>query len=172
MILVSASQCVQFQQQYFWFNNCFGCCLSYCSVTQSCLTLCSPMGCSTPGFPVLQHLPEFAQTHFHWVGDAIQPSHPLLPPSPGPPGKSHNVQHGIVSQMRPLGTDSVISYRPQVVELVQGKPRVQVQQPGPNSILFTLALFHCWLNLRILKIENNCSVPAQCFLWSGHSLSP
>ena len=42
MILVSASQCVQFQQQYFWFNNCFGCCLSYCSVTQSCLTLAAP----------------------------------------------------------------------------------------------------------------------------------
>ena len=40
------------------------------------------MGCSTPGFPVLHHLPEFALTHVHWVDDAIQPSHPLLPPSP------------------------------------------------------------------------------------------
>ena len=55
-----------------------------CSVTQSCLTLCDPMDCSTPGFPVLQHLPEFAQTHIHWVGDAIQPSHPLLLPSISP----------------------------------------------------------------------------------------
>ena len=35
------------------------------------------MDCSTPGFPVLHHLPEFAQTHVHWVGDAIQPSHPM-----------------------------------------------------------------------------------------------
>ena len=52
------------------------------SVTQSCLTLCDPMDCSTPGFPVLYHLPEFAQTHVYWVSDAIQPSHPLLPPSP------------------------------------------------------------------------------------------
>ena len=41
--------------------------------------LCNPMDCSTPGFPVLPCLPEFAQTHVHWVGDAIQPSHPLLP---------------------------------------------------------------------------------------------
>ena len=49
-----------------------------CSVTQSCLTLCDPMDCSTPSFPVLHHLPEFAQTHIHWVGDAIQPSHSLL----------------------------------------------------------------------------------------------
>ena len=40
------------------------------------------MDCSTPGFPVLHHLPEPAQTHVHWVGDAIQPSHPLLPSSP------------------------------------------------------------------------------------------
>ena len=53
-----------------------------CSVAQSCPTLCDPMDCSTPGFPVLHHLPEFAQTHLHWVGDAIQPSHPLSSPSP------------------------------------------------------------------------------------------
>ena len=48
-----------------------------CSVTQSCPTLCNSMDCSTSGFPVLHCLPEFAQTHVHWVGDAIQPSHPL-----------------------------------------------------------------------------------------------
>ena len=45
-----------------------GCC---CSVVQSCLTLCKPMDCSTPGFPVLHCLLELAQTHVHWVGDAI-----------------------------------------------------------------------------------------------------
>ena len=53
-----------------------------CSVSQSHLTLCSPMDCSKSGFPVLHHLPELAQTHVHWVSDAIQLSHPLLPPSP------------------------------------------------------------------------------------------
>ena len=53
-----------------------------CSVTKSCSTLCDPMDCSTPGSSVLHHLPEFAQIHIHWVGDAIKPSHPLLPPSP------------------------------------------------------------------------------------------
>ena len=55
------------------------------SVTQSCPTLCDPMDCNMPGFPVLHHLPKLAQTHVHWVGDAIQPlilCHPLLlPPS-------------------------------------------------------------------------------------------
>ena len=53
-----------------------------CSVAKSCLTLCDPMDCSIPGFPVLHYLPECAQTQVHWVGDAIQPSHPLLPPFP------------------------------------------------------------------------------------------
>ena len=48
-----------------------------CSVTQLCLTLCN-----TPGFPVLHHLLEFAQTRVHWISDAIQSSHPLLSPSP------------------------------------------------------------------------------------------
>ena len=52
-----------------------------CSVAKSCLTLCDPMDYSKPGFPVL-HLPELAQTHVHWVDDAIQPSHPLSSPSP------------------------------------------------------------------------------------------
>ena len=51
-------------------------------VTQSCLTLCDPMGCSMRGFTVLHHLLELAQTHVHWVGDAIQPSYPLSSPSP------------------------------------------------------------------------------------------
>ena len=49
------------------------------SVAQSCPTLCDPMDCSTPGFPVHHQLPELTQTHVHQVGDAIQPSHPLYP---------------------------------------------------------------------------------------------
>ena len=53
-----------------------------CSVAQSCLTLCDPMNCSTPDFPVLHHIPKLVQTHVHWVSDAIQPSHPLSSSSP------------------------------------------------------------------------------------------
>ena len=52
------------------------------SVAQSCLTVCDPMDCSTPGFPVHHQLPELAQTHVHRVDDIIQPPHPLLSPSP------------------------------------------------------------------------------------------
>ena len=54
----------------------------FSSVAQSCPTLCDPMYCSTPGLPVHHQLLELAQTHVHWVGVAIQPSHPLLSPSP------------------------------------------------------------------------------------------
>ena len=59
-------------------------CRKFSSVqlTQSCPTLCDPMNCSTPGFPVHHQLPEFIQTHVHRVGDAIHPSHPLSFPSP------------------------------------------------------------------------------------------
>ena len=52
------------------------------SVTQLCPTLCNSMNRSMPGLPVYHQLPEFTQTHVHWVGDAIHPSHPLSSPSP------------------------------------------------------------------------------------------
>ena len=55
---------------------------SHCSsVNKLCPTFCDPMDCSMPGSLFLHYLPEFAQIHVHWVGDAIQPSHPLLPSS-------------------------------------------------------------------------------------------
>ena len=59
-------------------------------VAQSCLTLCDPMNCSTPGLPVHHQLLEFTQTHVHQVNDAIQPSHPLSSPSPPAPNPSQH----------------------------------------------------------------------------------
>ena len=53
----------------------------FSSVALSCLTLCDPLDCSTPDFSVHHQLPELTKTHVHWVGDAIQPSHPLSSPS-------------------------------------------------------------------------------------------
>ena len=67
---VRVSQSVQFSSAHF------------SSVAQLCPTLCDPMDCSMPGFPVHHQLPEFTQTHVHWISDAIQPSHPLSIPSP------------------------------------------------------------------------------------------
>ena len=60
------------------------------SVAQSCPTLCDPMNRSTPGLPVHHQLPEFTQTHVHWVSNAIQPSHPLSSPSPTAPNPSQH----------------------------------------------------------------------------------
>ena len=62
----------------------------FSSVAQSCLTLCDPMNCTMPGFPVYHQLPESTQTHVHCVGDAIQPSHPLSSPFPPSPNLSQH----------------------------------------------------------------------------------
>ena len=62
----------------------------FSSVAQSCPTLCYPMNRSTPGLPVHHQLPEFTQTHVYRVSDTIQPSHPLLSPSPSAPNPSQH----------------------------------------------------------------------------------
>ena len=73
----------------------------FSSVTQSCLTLCDPMNHSTPGLPVHHQLPESTQTHVHWVGDAIQPSHVVpfssnhLMSSPSPPALNLSQHQGL-----------------------------------------------------------------------------
>ena len=64
--------------------------ICYCSVAQLCPTLCHAMDCSTPCLPVPQRLPEFAQVHVHCISDAIQPSLPLMPPSPSAPNLSQH----------------------------------------------------------------------------------
>ena len=95
-----------------------GCCCC-CSVAQLCLTLCHPMDCSTPGVPVHHHLPEFAQTYVHWVSDAIQPSHPLL--SPSPPDLNLSQHQGLfqwVSSSHQV--TKVLALQPQHQSLQQG----------------------------------------------------
>ena len=70
---------------YFPFSS-----VQFSSVAQSCPTLCDPMNRSPPGLPVHHQLPEFTETHVHWVSDAIQPSHPLSSPSPPAPNPSQH----------------------------------------------------------------------------------
>ena len=78
-----------------------------CSVAQLCPTLCDPMDCSTPGFPVHHQLMELAQTHVQWVGDAIQPSHPLSTPPPIFNHSQHQCLFQWVSQFFPSGGQSI-----------------------------------------------------------------
>ena len=73
--------------------------LQFSSVAQLCPTLCDPMKCSTLGFPVHHQLSELAQTHVHWVRDAIQPSHPL---SPSPPAFSLSQHQGLLQWLSSL----------------------------------------------------------------------
>ena len=63
--------------------------------------------CSTPGFPVLHYLPAFAQTHVYWVSDAIQPSHPLSPPSPPALNLSQHQGSFPMSWLFPSGSQSI-----------------------------------------------------------------
>ena len=76
--------------------------IQFSSVAQSCPTLCNPMNPSTPGLPVHHQLPEFTQTHVHWVGDTIQASHSLSSPSP----PAHNT-----SQHQSLLNESTLRMR-------------------------------------------------------------
>ena len=72
----------------------------FSSVPQSCPTLCKPMNCSMPGLPVHHQLPDFTLTYVHWVGDAIQPSHPL--PSPSPPAPNLSKHQGLFQWVNSL----------------------------------------------------------------------
>ena len=78
----------------------------FSTVGQLCLTLCDPVNCSTPGLPVHHQLPEFTQTHVNRTGDAIQPSHPLL--SPSPPALNPSQYQGFqMSQLFASGGQSI-----------------------------------------------------------------
>ena len=79
--------------------------IKFSSVAQSCPTVCDPINRSTPGLPLHHQLPEFTQTHVHWIGDAIQPSHPLS--SPSPPALNLSQHHFQMSQLSASGGQSV-----------------------------------------------------------------
>ena len=103
----------------------------FSSVTQSCLTLWDPIDCSTPGLPVHHQLPEFTQTHVHWVCDAIQPSHPLLSPSPAFNLSQHQ------------GLFKWVSSSQQVAKVLELQLKQQSLQEHSGLISFTMN----WLDL-------------------------
>ena len=141
------------------------------SVAQSCLTLCDPMNCSTPSFPVHHQLPELAQTHVHLVSDAIQPSHPLSSPSPGfSLSQDQSLFQGVSSSHRwpkfwsfslrisPSSEYSgLISFRIDWFDLLSGQGTLK-SSPTPQfksinasvlSFLYSPALtsiYNCWKN--------------------------
>ena len=139
-----------------------------CSVIKSCLTLCDPMDCSPPGFPVLYYLLEYA--HVHWVGDAIQPPHLLLPPLLLLPSvfprirvfayesalcirwpKYWSFSFGSVLPMNiqgwfPLGLTSLISLKSKEVSRVFSNTTVQKHQFFSSQFsLWSNSHIHTWL---------------------------
>ena len=102
--------------------------VQFSSVAQSCPTLCDPMNPSTPGLPVHHQLPEFTQTHAHWVGDAIQPSHPLSSPPPPVPNPSQH--QGLFQQLNSLHeVAKVLEFQLQH-QSFQWTPRTDLLQDG------------------------------------------
>ena len=92
---------------------------SCCSLVHSCPTLCDLMDCSTPGFPVLHHIPEVTQTHVSWVCDAIQPPHPLSSPSPAfsfPASGSFPVSWLFISGGQKIGPSTLASVLPMSIQ--------------------------------------------------------
>ena len=85
---------------------------SVSSVTQWYPTLCNPMNHSTPGLPVHHQLPEWTQTHVHWVSDAIQPSHPLSSPSPSVPNPSQHQSQLFTWGGQSPGVSALASFLP------------------------------------------------------------
>ena len=107
------------------------------SVAQSCPTLCDPMNRSMPGLPIHHQLPEFTQTHVHWVSDAIQPSHPLSSPSrPAPNPSQHQSLFQWVNSSHQVA--KVLEFQLQHHSL-QRNPRADLQ----NGLFIT----SCFANL-------------------------
>ena len=103
-----------------WLFNLYAGSVQFSLVAQSCLTLCDPMNCSTPGLPVHHQLLEF--THVHWVGDAIQPSHPLS--SPSPPALNLSQHQGLLKW---------VSSSQQMAKILKFHPQRQSFQLTPRT---------------------------------------
>ena len=142
--------------------------VQFTSVTQSCLTLCNPMNHSIPGLPVHHQLLEFTHTHVHWVGDAIQPSHPLSSCSPPALNLSqnqglfkwvsslHQMAKVLESQLQHSPSNehpALISFRMDWLDLlaVQGTLKSLLQHHSSKasillrSAFFIVQLSHPWL---------------------------
>ena len=153
-----------------------------------CPTLCDPMDCSTPGFPVHHQLPKLTQTHIHRVSDAIQPSHPLL--SPSPPAfifpsirvfSSESVLHirwskywGFGFSISPSNEHSgLISFRIDWLGLlaVQGTLKSLLQHPSSKaSILWHSACFIVQLSHAYMTTAKTIALTRQTFVGKVLSL--
>ena len=142
--------------------------VQFSSVTQSCLTLCDPMDCSMPGLLVHHQLLEFTQTHVHWVGDAIQPSHPLSSPSlptfnlPQHQGLSQWVSS---SQVQSLGQEDPLEKGMATLSSILAWRTPWTMEPGKLQSNGLQRVGHSWMTNTIQTMKN---LPAmqETWVWS------
>ena len=142
-------RCTELYSPNKWFSEFLHHSVQFSSVAQSCLTLWNPMNRSTWGFPVHHQLPESTQTNVHWVSDAIQPSHPLL--SPSPPALNLS-QH--------LGLFKWVSSLHQVAKILEFQLQHQSFQWTPRSPLGWIS----WISLLskgLSRVFSNTAVQKQ-----------
>ena len=159
--------------------------MNTCSVTKSCPTLCDPMDCSMPGFPVLHYLPEFAQAHVHWVSDDIQPSYPLS--SPSLPALNHSQHQSFpMSQFfasggQNIGTSASASALPMNIQgwfllgltclissLSKGLSRALQHHSSKASVLWRSAFFMVQLSYLLHDYWKNHSFHYTDLSWQSH----
>ena len=134
--------------------------VQFSSVAQSCLALCDPMNHSTPGLPVHHQLPESTQTHGYWVSDAMQPSHPLL--SPSPPAFSLS-QH--------LGLFQWVSSSHQVAKILEFQLQFLSFLPW-DPMNSKKRVWLKWFKRIQLGRMCDCLVEPRCMAWSFSVLNP
>ena len=123
-------------------HHIYACMYQFSSVAQSYLTLCDPMNRSTPGLPVHHQLPEFTQTHVHWVSDSIQPSHPLPTPFSSclqsfPPSVSFLMSRLFVSGGQSIGVSATASVLPINIQdwfPLEGTDWISLQSKGLSTV--------------------------------------
>ena len=156
---------------------------NFSSVAQSCLTLCDPMDCSPPGFPIHhQHL-EIAQTHVYWVSDAIQPFYPLLSPSPPAFNLSQHRGHVLASgsqSIRVSGSASVLPMKIQdwfplgwtgwISLQSKGLPSLLQHHSSKASILQCSGLFRVQLSHPYMTTEKTIALTRWTFIGRVMSL--
>ena len=120
------------------------------SVTQSCPTLCDPMNRSTPGLPVHHQLPEFTETHVHWISDAIQPSHLLSSPSPLAPNPS---QHQSLFQWVNSSHECLLCCKYVWLKDVLNFELNLIYFP-----IISIKLFHVQSSFKLMKLRHHSSV--------------
>ena len=131
-----------------------------CSIAKLGPILCNPMNWSTPGFIALHYLLEFAQTHVHWVGDAIQPSHPLLPSSPLALNLFQN--RGLFQWVSSLHPEKAMG--PHSSTLAWKIP--WMEEPGRLQSMGLWRVRHNWVtSLSLSCIGEGNGNPLQCSCW-------